>query len=114
VLTVASLAALQRAIRRTLGGPTAAAFMLLTAAQFHLPFYLSRTLPNVLAMPLTNLGLAAWLQGGRPTAVVHLLTAAAVRAVPVDAPWPVVAANWTTHPAQLPPLPRPRSCSGAT
>ena len=77
-ITVASLAHLQRAIRRQFGGATSAAFMLLTALQFHLPFYLSRTLPNVLAMPLTNLGLAAWLAGAPAAAVVYPLTAAAV------------------------------------
>ncbi|EFN54879.1 hypothetical protein CHLNCDRAFT_8393, partial [Chlorella variabilis] len=76
--TVGSLALVQRTIRRQLGGATAAAFMLLTALQFHLPFYLSRTLPNVLAMPLTNAGLACWLAGGDSPAPIYLLTAAAV------------------------------------
>ena len=85
---------LQRAVRRQFGGATAAAFMLITALQFHLPFYLSRTLPNILAMPLTNLGLARWLSppaaegngaaaaassSATAASVVYLLTAAAVR-----------------------------------
>lgn len=78
-LTVGSLALLQRAARRAFGGTVAAGLMLLTALQFHLPFYLSRTLPNVLAMPLTSAGLAAWL-GGATLPPVYLLTAAAVRA----------------------------------
>ncbi|KAL4452080.1 hypothetical protein ABPG75_007742 [Micractinium tetrahymenae] len=77
-LTIASLALLQRAVRRRFGPTTAAAFMLLTALQFHLPFYLSRTLPNVLAMLLTNAGLAAWMQGGSPLSPIYLLAAAAV------------------------------------
>jgi alpha-1,6-mannosyltransferase len=77
-LTVASMALLQRVIRQQFGGVTAACFMLLTALQFHLPFYLSRTLPNILAMPLTNAGLAAWLAGGASPAPIYLLTAAAV------------------------------------
>ena len=75
---MASLALLQRAVRRQFGPTAAACFALLTALQFHLPFYLSRTLPNVLAMPLTNAGLAAWLGGGA-AAPVYLLAAAAVR-----------------------------------
>lgn len=78
-LTVSSLALLQRAVRRQFGPAAAAAFMLLMALQFHLPFYLSRTLPNVLAMPLTNAGLAAWLGGGDARVTVYLLAAAAVR-----------------------------------
>lgn len=77
-LSVASLALLQRAVRRRFGPTAAAAFVLLTALQFHLPFYLSRTLPNVLAMLLTNAGLAAWLDGGSPLPPIYLLTAAAV------------------------------------
>lgn len=73
------MALLQRAVRRRFGATAAAAFVLLTALQFHLPFYLSRTLPNVLAMLLTNAGLAAWLEGGSPLPPIYLLAAAAVR-----------------------------------
>ncbi len=96
-LTVASLALLQRAVRRQFGPVTAAAYMLLTALQFHLPFYLSRTLPNVLAMPLTSAGLAAWLDGGA-VAPIWLLAAAAVSAGCTElACLPLVCWNVTSH-----------------
>ncbi len=86
----ASYLRLQRAVGRYLGPDVAVAFVLVAAVQFHLPFYASRTLPNVLAMPLTNMGLALWLEStmgalhGTPQQrrkaqwAVLLLTAAAV------------------------------------
>lgn len=78
-LSVASLTRLRAAVDRRFGRLTGAAFLLLTALQFHLPFYMSRTLPNVLAMGLTNLALADWVAGSRPRRAVALLTLAAVR-----------------------------------
>ena len=77
---VASFGFLRRCIARRFGPVVAAAFMLLTMLQFHLPFYASRTLPNTLALLLTNLGLGCWLLPGgrRPCAAIALLTAAAV------------------------------------
>lgn len=79
---VASLLCLKSTITRRMGPTVAAAFVLLTAVQFHLPFYASRTLPNILAMPLTNTGLALWLDPSnrpwRTRLAVLLLTAAAV------------------------------------
>lgn len=76
--SVASLAALQRSVRGRLGPAAAAAFALLAALQFHLPFYMSRPLPNTLALVVTNLGLATWLAPhARPYRTVALLTAAA-------------------------------------
>lgn len=58
----ATLLRLGHAVRLCLGPDVAVAFVMITAVQFHLPFYASRTLPNILAMPLTNIGLALWLE----------------------------------------------------
>jgi len=77
--SVASMVALQRSVDGRFGPAVGGAFMLLTALQFHLPFYFSRPLPNVMALVLTNLGLATWLAPHcRPYRAIALLTVAAV------------------------------------
>ena len=77
-LVVASLGRFRRALGSALGPPVGVAFALLTATQFHLLFYASRTLPNVFALVLTTLGAADWFEGRRHRRAVFLLVLAAI------------------------------------
>ena len=75
-----SLARLRSAVEREFGRPVGVAFFALTALQFHLPYYMSRTLPNTLALALISLACAEWLAGSRPARTVALLTFTMVHA----------------------------------
>ena len=81
-LVCASLARFRRVLRDAHGRDVATCFALVTATQFHLPFYASRTLPNTFALVLTTLALADWIAdaGERADrrAVFLLVLAAAV------------------------------------
>jgi alpha-1,6-mannosyltransferase len=55
------------------GRPVGIAFTLITALQFHVPFYASRTLPNTFALASASLAHAEWLAGRRPHRAILLL-----------------------------------------
>ena len=78
VLVWAVLCRFAHAAQRRFGATTATFFCLVTAAQFHLPFYASRTLPNVAAFVPVVTALAHWIDGTELWLVPVLLTAATV------------------------------------
>lgn len=71
----AVLCRLAHAAQRRFGAATATFFCLATAAQFHLPFYASRTLPNIAAFVPVVTALAHWIDGTELWLVPVLLTA---------------------------------------
>ncbi|KAL1110299.1 hypothetical protein AAG570_008376 [Ranatra chinensis] len=56
---------LRQTIHHVFGPDTAFWFVTLTISQYHFMFYLSRTLPNIMALPLVLLALNYWIRGKR-------------------------------------------------
>lgn len=69
---------LQQALRKQYGSTCAKAFMIVTAMQFHLPFYMSRTLPNTFALAVLGLATADWIEAKHPRRLVSLLAFATI------------------------------------
>jgi alpha-1,6-mannosyltransferase len=55
-----------RKLAERYGAQTATFFLLFTATQFHVPFYISRTLPNFLGLPVVLIGLSQFISSDAP------------------------------------------------
>ncbi|XP_074280040.1 dol-P-Man:Man(7)GlcNAc(2)-PP-Dol alpha-1,6-mannosyltransferase [Silene latifolia] len=62
-------------IRRKFGHQVEAFFVIVTVSQFHLLFYITRPLPNILALGLVNMAYAYWLRGSCYAAIRCLAVA---------------------------------------
>jgi alpha-1,6-mannosyltransferase len=78
-LVTGSFCVLRAAVEGSFGQPAGAAFLLITALQFHLPFYASRPLPNTFALVPANVAHAYWLHGRHPQRAIALLAFTVVR-----------------------------------
>ena len=77
-IVVLALARLRVAVAGLLGEGVGRALMLLTALQFHLPFYASRPLPNTFALALASLAHADWISEKRPERAIVLMAVTVV------------------------------------
>ncbi|KZT57682.1 glycosyltransferase family 22 protein [Calocera cornea HHB12733] len=63
-VNVTTLCILRRATSRRFGRTSGLMFTVLSCSQFHVPFWLSRTLPNMFAFPLVNIASTLLLEKG--------------------------------------------------
>ena len=71
LLTTLSLARFLRAVDRMLGSRVCSWALWIMALQFHLMFYAGRTLPNIFALAVVMLALAAWIEEQRDAFVAY-------------------------------------------
>ncbi|XP_078177957.1 homolog of asparagine-linked glycosylation 12 isoform X3 [Carex rostrata] len=76
-IVLASLRHFRLQVKKKFGNVVEAYFVILTAIQFHLLFYLTRPLPNIFAFALVNFAYACWLKGNA-TATLRCLIIATV------------------------------------
>ncbi|XP_010246100.1 PREDICTED: dol-P-Man:Man(7)GlcNAc(2)-PP-Dol alpha-1,6-mannosyltransferase isoform X2 [Nelumbo nucifera] len=74
-IVLSTLHFLRNQVRRKFGGQVEAFFVILTAFQFHMLFYCTRPLPNILALGLVNLAYGFWLRGNFPATLKYLIFA---------------------------------------
>lgn len=111
-----SFCTFESGVARRLGPMVAELTTLLTCLQFHLPFYMSRTLPNTLALALCLVAFGAWLRGAHTRALLVMLPSLFRPPQPAS-PSFVVHFSLLLDPAtqtnkHSPPPPLPDYCSG--
>lgn len=92
-----SLIRFRNAASRIMGAETGRWFVVVTAVQFHVLFWASRTLPNIFAFGLVNLALAEWFSGRpgyRRMVWLFAFTAAVFRSEVLLFAVPVIAGKW--------------------
>ncbi|WBW72106.1 dolichyl pyrophosphate Man7GlcNAc2 alpha-1,6-mannosyltransferase Alg12 [Schizosaccharomyces osmophilus] len=77
-LSCESFMAVGKALRKRFGFFAGISFLLIAAAQFHLVYYMSRPLPNVYGLVLTNSALTLLLSGKYYTSISVLVFAAVI------------------------------------
>ncbi|KAH9733495.1 Dol-P-Man:Man(7)GlcNAc(2)-PP-Dol alpha-1,6-mannosyltransferase [Citrus sinensis] len=77
-ITLSTLRFFRAQVRYKFGSQVEAFFVILTAFQFHLLFYCTRPLPNILALGIVNLAYGFWLKGDFYAALNCLIFSAVV------------------------------------